>query len=96
MESLYIYKVLTHTMWLFFFFFKSVTVNFYNSFYNIGCLLIDYFFLPGLKYENENEQELKDKMDFPKQEYTHYPAGGECWRISWFWREFEFSLLSFC
>ncbi|KAH3861633.1 dynein axonemal assembly factor 5-like [Dreissena polymorpha] len=31
----------------------------------------------GMKYANENEEELKDKMDFPKQEYSHYPNGVE-------------------
>ncbi|XP_052819381.1 dynein axonemal assembly factor 5-like [Mya arenaria] len=31
----------------------------------------------GLKFANENEEELKDKMDFPKQEYSHYPPGVE-------------------
>lgn len=34
------------------------------------------FFL-GLKFQNENEEELKDKMDFPKREYQHYPPGGK-------------------
>ena len=31
---------------------------------------------PGLKYQQENEEELKDKMDFAKADPTHYPPSG--------------------
>ena len=31
----------------------------------------------GLKYEGENESDLKDQQDFSKQDPSHYPAGGK-------------------
>ena len=34
-------------------------------------------FLLGLKYEGENEDDLKDKQDFVKPDPEHYPSTGE-------------------
>ena len=34
--------------------------------------------VPGLKYERENEDDLKDKLDFVAPAPQHYPDGGEC------------------
>ena len=35
----------------------------------------NYWHDAGLKYEKENEQELKDKTDFGDDAPTHYPPG---------------------
>ena len=33
--------------------------------------------ISGLKYENENENDLKDKQDFEKEAPNHYPPNGK-------------------
>ena len=33
--------------------------------------------ISGLKYENENENDLKDKQDFEKEAPSHYPPNGK-------------------
>ncbi len=38
-----------------------------------------YFILiSGLKYERENEEDMKDKLDFQAPPPEHYPPGGKC------------------
>ncbi len=36
----------------------------------------------GLKFEGENEDDLKDKMDFQNSQKEHYPKSGKHIRIS--------------
>ena len=35
------------------------------------------FCILGLKFEQENESDFKDKQDFVKPELDHYPDGGK-------------------
>lgn len=35
-----------------------------------------FYYFSGLKYEKENEQELKDQLDFSKEKPAHYPLNG--------------------
>ena len=49
------------------------------------------FTFAGLKYEKENEQELKDKLDFSKEKPAHYPSNGQCldYTITVEWANFK-------
>jgi hypothetical protein len=34
-------------------------------------------YFSGIRYEQENEEDLKEKMDFLRTDPEHYPSGGE-------------------
>ena len=38
---------------------------------------LTYICVTGVKYESENEKDLKDLQDFPPPDPDHYPPGGE-------------------
>jgi len=37
--------------------------------------------MTGLKYASENENDLKDKMDFVQNDPQHFPPGGKLVRL---------------
>jgi len=47
----------------------------YLAIFCINCLAVCCW--TGLKYASENENDLKDKMDFVQSDPDHYPPGGK-------------------
>lgn len=58
----------------------SILFRIYKScsyFVNFMVYIICLYKTTGLKYEKENEEELKDKLDFSKEKPAHYPSNGQ-------------------